>query len=74
MHVSMEKTIAKHLGKKQGHPVSGQLLDVHTGLDQLVHLTDGHPKHALHHNHILVAVVPKHLGDQHQIETLHIAS
>ena len=37
---------------------------------QAVDLADRHAVHALHHDHLGVAVVPEHLGDQHQVQAL----
>ena len=74
VHVRMEETITKHLGKENGHAITRQLGDVNTGVTQTLHLTDGHALHALHHHHIGVAVIPVNLGDQHQIQPFHIAA
>ncbi len=73
VHVGMKKPVAKHLGEEDGDAVAGEFWNVHAQTAQLVHLVDGQAVHALHHHHLGVAIVPKHFGNQHQIEPLHVA-
>ena len=74
VHVGVEKTVTEHLREKKRHTIAGQLGNVHTRFAQAVHLADGHAVHALHDDDLGVAKVPNHLGDQHQMEALHVAA
>jgi hypothetical protein len=74
VHVGMEKTVAKHLRKKDGDPILCQLLDVDASLSELCHLADGHtvpcaPSPSLNGR----AVIPQISGISHQLQALHIA-
>ena len=74
VHVGMKKAVAEHLGKKQRHPIARQLGDVHTRFAQAIHLANGHTVHALHDQDFGGAQVPPHLGDEHQVQPLHVAA
>ena len=74
VHVGMEEAVAEHLGEEDGHAVARQLLDVHAGLAQPVHLADRDARHALHHDHRGGAQVPVHLGHQDQRQVGHVAA
>ena len=74
VHIGVEKTIAKHLGKKQRYPIARQLGDVHARGAQGVHLTNRQAVHPFHHQHIGSTQVPVHLRNQDQPQALHIAA
>ena len=74
VHVRMEKTIAKYLREKKRHAIFGQLRNVHARSAQCIHLTDGQALHALHDDDFGVTVIPIHLWNQNQIQTLHVSS
>ena len=74
VHVGVEEAVAKDLGEEDRHAVARQLRDVDAGLAQPVDLADRHAHHALHHDHLRVAVIPQHLGDQHQVQARHVAA
>ena len=74
VHVSMEKTIAKYLREKKRHAIFGQLGNVHARSAQGIHLTDGQALHALHDDDFGVTVIPIHLWNQNQIQTLHVSA
>ena len=67
VHVGVEEAVAEHLREEDRHAVARQLLDVDAGLAQALDLADRHAVHALHHDHVVLAQVPDHLGHQHQI-------
>ena len=73
VHVGVKKPVAKHLGKENGDAIARQLGKVDPGCAQLLDLADGHALHALHHHHVGAAVIPEHLGHQHQVQAVHIA-
>ena len=70
----MEKTIAEHLGEEYGDAITGQLGDVYASILQPLDLADRHASHALHDHHLGAAKVPKNLGNEHQIEAIHVAA
>ncbi len=74
MHVGVEKPVAKNLGEENRHAIARQLLHVHAGVAQSLHLADRDALHALHHHHVGQAVVPDHFRDHHQIELVHVAA
>ena len=74
VHVGVEKTVAKHLGEENRHPIARQLGNIDPGFAQRLHLADGHAVHALHHHHVGVAEVPENLGHQQQVQPFHVAA
>ena len=74
VHVGVKETVTKHLREENGDAVPGQLRNIHPRCPQAIHLTDGNPVHALHHNDFSRAIVPEHLGNQHQIKPGHVAA
>ena len=60
--------------KKIVTPSRASFADVDAGLAQPLDLADRHAVHALHHDHVGVAAVPEHLGDQHQVQACHVAA
>ncbi|MNS32044.1 hypothetical protein D3C72_641150 [compost metagenome] len=57
MHISVEETVAEHLGEKYLHPAFSQQFHVGTLLFQRHHIRNGNTVDALHDHHVLTAVV-----------------
>ena len=74
MHVCMKEAVTKHLGKENGDPIARQLRQIDTRRTQFAYLADRNTPHALHHQHLGLAIVPEHLGDQHQVKARHVAA
>ena len=74
VHVGVEEAVAKNLRKKQRDTVARQLGDINPCITQPLDLVDRHTGHTLHHDHLGVAEVPEHLGNQHQVQPLHVAA
>ena len=66
VHVGVKEAVAEHLGEEDFHPGGGQFRDVDAGFAQALDLADRDAVHAVHHHHVVVAVVPVHLGHQQQ--------
>ena len=74
MHVGVEEIVAERLREEDLDAVLGQALDVRAAALQLRHVRDQHAAHALHHHHVLAAVVPVHLRHVQQVRALEVAS
>ena len=73
MHVGVKKTVAEHLREEDFDAGARQPRDVDALLAQCGDLVHGRAVHALHHHHVLGAVVPVHLRHEQQRRAFEIA-
>ncbi|OIQ69283.1 hypothetical protein GALL_491170 [mine drainage metagenome] len=73
MHVCMEKSIPKNLGKENRDTIARQFGNIHASRTQPINLVDRNTLHALHDHDVGHAIVPEHLGNQNQVKIGHVA-
>ena len=74
VHVGVEERVVEHLREEQRHAVARQLLDVEARFLQALDLADRNAVHALHHQHVVGAVVEVHLGHDEQLRAGEVAA